>query len=61
MSELEKVDPRKARLIEMRFFGGMTAHESAVVLSESVNVVRRELRLAQAWLRKELSAEKQGL
>ena len=57
MSELEKVDPRKARLIEMRF-GGMTAHESAVVLSESVGVVRRELRLAQVWLRKELSAEK---
>jgi RNA polymerase sigma-70 factor (ECF subfamily) len=55
LSELERIDPRKARLIEMRFFGGMTADESAVVLSESVHVVRRELRLAQAWLRKELA------
>ena len=55
LKELERVDPRKAQLIEMRFFGGMTANESAVALSESVHVVRRELRLAQAWLRKEMA------
>lgn len=41
----------KAQLIEMRYFGGMTAEESAEALSISVHVVRRELRLAQAWLR----------
>jgi RNA polymerase sigma factor (TIGR02999 family) len=55
LTELEKVDPRKAKLIEMRYFGGMSAQESAVALSESVHVVRRELRLAQAWLRKEMA------
>jgi RNA polymerase sigma factor (TIGR02999 family) len=48
-------DPRKARLIEMRFFGGLTAEESAAVLDLPVNVVRRELRVAQAWLQRELS------
>jgi len=55
LGQLEKADPLKAKLIEMRYFGGMTAHESALALGESVHVVRRELRLAQAWLRKEMS------
>ena len=48
------MDPLKARLIELRFFGGMTAEESAEYLSMPVNDVRRELRVAQAWLRREL-------
>lgn len=47
-------DPRKARLIEMRFFGGLTAEESATLLDLPVNVVRRELRVAQAWLQREI-------
>ena len=54
LSDLEKQDPRKARLIEMRFFGGLTAEESASVLGLAVPAVRRELRLAQAWLEREL-------
>ncbi|HEY3838591.1 MAG TPA: sigma-70 family RNA polymerase sigma factor [Bryobacteraceae bacterium] len=54
LSDLEKHDERKARLIEMRFFGGLTAEESAEVLELTVPVVRRELRLAQAWLEREL-------
>ncbi len=57
LHQLERIDPRKAQLIEMRYFGGMTAHESAMALNESVHIVRRELRLAQAWLRKEMSGE----
>jgi len=52
---LEREDPLKARLIEMRYFGGMTAEESATALSMSVHIVRKELRIAQAWLRKEMS------
>jgi RNA polymerase sigma-70 factor, ECF subfamily len=51
---LEAHDVRKARLIEMRFFGGMTAEESAEVLDLPVEKVRGELRIAQAWLRREL-------
>lgn len=54
---LEKTDPLKAQLIEMRYFGGMTAEESALALSMPVHTVRRELRLAQAWLRKEMANE----
>jgi len=42
-------------LIEMRYFGGLTLEESAEFLGVSLAVVRRELRLAQAWLRRELA------
>jgi RNA polymerase sigma-70 factor (ECF subfamily) len=58
LQRLEKADPLKGQLIEMRYFGGMTAEESARALSKPVHVVRRELRLAQAWLRKEMAGEK---
>jgi RNA polymerase sigma factor (TIGR02999 family) len=54
LQKLEKEDPLKGQIIEMRFFGGMTAEESAVALGKPVHVVRRELRLANAWLRKEM-------
>jgi RNA polymerase sigma-70 factor (ECF subfamily) len=54
LEELEKRDPLKARVIEMRYFGGMTAEESSMALSRPVHIVRRELRLAQAWLRREM-------
>ncbi|HTA71488.1 MAG TPA: ECF-type sigma factor [Bryobacteraceae bacterium] len=46
-----------AELIEMRYFGGMTAEETAEVVGRSVHVVRHELRLAHAWLRRELAAQ----
>jgi RNA polymerase sigma-70 factor (ECF subfamily) len=55
LERLAQINPLKAQLIEMRFFGGMTAEESASALSISVHVVRRDLRLAQAWLRKEMA------
>lgn len=55
LEKLGRSDPLKVRLIEMHFFGGMTAEESAEILSMSVHVVRRDLRLAQAWLRKEMA------
>lgn len=48
-------DRRLAQLVEMRYFGGMTAEESAEALGLSVHVVRHDLRLAQAWLRRKLS------
>lgn len=44
-----------AELIEMRYFGGMTAEETAEVVGRSVHVVRHDLRLAHAWLRRELA------
>jgi RNA polymerase sigma factor (TIGR02999 family) len=57
---LESTDALKAQLIEMRFFGGMTAEETSAALSKPVHIVRRELRLAQAWLRKEMAAGSQS-
>jgi DNA-directed RNA polymerase specialized sigma24 family protein len=44
-----------ADLIEMRYFGGMTAEQTAEVVGRSVHVVRHDLRLAHAWLRRELA------
>jgi RNA polymerase sigma factor (TIGR02999 family) len=44
-----------AQLIEMRYFGGMTAEETAEVVGRSVHTVRHDLRLAHAWLRRELA------
>lgn len=45
-----------ARLIEMTYFGGMTAEEAAQALGISVHVVRHDIRFAQAWLRRRLQA-----
>jgi DNA-directed RNA polymerase specialized sigma24 family protein len=55
LDRLARADPRKAQLVEMRYFGGMTAEESAAALSISVHVVRHELRIAEAWLHKEMA------
>lgn len=60
LNHLARHDKRKARLIEMRFFAGLTAEESAGVLDLPVNVVRRELRVAQAWLQRELNQIQTG-
>lgn len=57
LNELARLDANKARLVEMRFFGGLTAEESAQLLNVPVNVVRRELRVAQAWIQRELNQE----
>ena len=47
-----------AELIEMRYFGGMTADETAEVVGRSVHAVRHELRIAHAWLRRELAGRR---
>jgi RNA polymerase sigma factor (TIGR02999 family) len=54
LKALEQHDFRKAQLVEMRFFAGMTAEESAEALKLPVQKVRAELRIAQAWLKREL-------
>lgn len=48
-------DETLAQLVEMRYFGGMTAEESAEALGISVHIARHDLRLARAWLRRRLS------
>jgi RNA polymerase sigma factor (TIGR02999 family) len=57
LQQLEKVDPFKAQIIEMTYFGGLTAEESSMALSTPIHIVRRELRLAKAWLRKEMEGD----
>jgi RNA polymerase sigma-70 factor (ECF subfamily) len=54
LTALANVDPHKARLVEMKYFGGLTAEESADVVAIPVAVVRRDLRIAQAWIRREM-------
>jgi RNA polymerase sigma factor (TIGR02999 family) len=55
LKKLAKVDERKSRAIELKYFGGMTTEEIGSVLGIAVATVGRELRLGQAWLRRELS------
>ena len=54
LEALSKIDPRKARVVEMRFFGGLSVDEMAEVLQISPQSVKRDWRLARAWLLKEL-------
>jgi RNA polymerase sigma factor (TIGR02999 family) len=56
LNTLAREDGGKASLVEMRFFGGMTAEEIAERRGTPVHIVRRELRTAQAWLRREIEA-----
>ena len=57
LTRLAAQDERKARVIELRFFGGLSADETARALSISVATVGREQRLAEAWLHRELTRE----
>jgi RNA polymerase sigma-70 factor (ECF subfamily) len=52
---LARLDPQQSRIVEMRFFGGLTIEETATALSVSVATVNREWRLAKAWLLRELT------
>jgi RNA polymerase sigma factor (TIGR02999 family) len=57
LSALAQVDERKARVVEMRYFGGLTEKEIATVLKVSNETVRRDWRLAKSWLLRRLSEE----
>jgi len=55
---LAEVDERKARVVELRFFGGLSVEESASVLHVSVDTVMRDWKFAKAWLGRELRSGK---
>jgi RNA polymerase sigma factor (TIGR02999 family) len=55
MQALEKLSPRQNRVVELRFFGGLSLEETAEVLQVSVGTVRRDWTLARAWLYRELA------
>ena len=56
MNLLGKLDPRKVRVVEMRFFGGLSVEETAEVLKVSAVTVMRDWNTAKAWLYRELKA-----
>jgi RNA polymerase sigma factor (TIGR02999 family) len=58
MMELAAIDPRKARVVELRYFGGLTGDESAEVLGVSRATVERDWRLAKLWLTRELKGNR---
>ncbi len=55
LNALEAVDSRKCQMVEMRFFGGMSMEETAEALHVSAGTIKRDWRLAKAWLARELS------
>ena len=54
LDALEKLDPRKGKAIELRYFAGLSMDEIAQVLQVSAVTVRRDLRMAEAWLQQEM-------
>ena len=54
LTKLAAFDERRSRILEMRSFGGMSVEETALALGVSDTTVKREMRLAQAWIRREL-------
>ena len=54
LDRLAVIDPRRSRMVELRFFGGLSEEETAEALKVSPRTVRREWSLARAWLRREL-------
>ncbi len=50
LKSLDEIDPRKSRIVELRFFGGLSIDETAEVLGVSEGTVRRDWALAKAWL-----------
>jgi RNA polymerase sigma-70 factor (ECF subfamily) len=56
LERLAEFAPRKCRVVEMRFFGGLSINETGVVLGVSTDIVKREWRTAKLWLLHELSA-----
>ncbi|MGA2882473.1 MAG: ECF-type sigma factor, partial [Bryobacteraceae bacterium] len=55
LDALTEIDPRKAKLIELRFFGGLSVEETAEVLAISPQSVMRDWKMASAWLLAELA------
>ena len=58
LERLAAIDPRKSRVVELRFFGGLSVEEAATVLHVAPNTVLRDWRLAKAWLHREISHER---
>jgi RNA polymerase sigma-70 factor (ECF subfamily) len=60
LTALSKIDPRKGRVVELRFFGGLSVEETAEVLEISEETVTRDWRVAKTWLFRELTRRNVG-
>jgi RNA polymerase sigma factor (TIGR02999 family) len=60
LAALERLDPRKVKVVELRFFGGLSVEETAEVLKVSPQTVMRDWRLARVWLARELGDSASG-
>ena len=58
LTSLAKIDPRKARVVELKFFGGLSVAETAEVMEMSEETVTRDWRAAKAWLFRELATDR---
>ena len=58
LQSLAGIDPRKSRVVELRFFGGLSVEETAELLKVSPDTVMRDWKMAKVWLHRELSKEK---
>jgi RNA polymerase sigma factor (sigma-70 family) len=58
LGRLAVIDERKAKVVELRYFGGMSREEIGAVLGLTISTVKRDLRLAEAWLRRYLTPAK---
>jgi RNA polymerase sigma factor (TIGR02999 family) len=56
LRHLEQLDPTQAKMVELRFFGGLTVEETAAVLGTSASTVKREWAVAKGWLYRALTA-----
>jgi RNA polymerase sigma factor (TIGR02999 family) len=59
LTRLAAIDPRQGRIVELRYFGGLTVEEAAACLDLSTATVKREARLARAWLQREMAGAAQ--
>ena len=57
LKELELIDPQQSRIVELRFFGGLTVEEAAEILHVSPATIKREWSTAKAWLYRELAKQ----
>lgn len=57
LNELAKINSRQSRVVELRYFGGLTVEETAEVLKVSPDTVMRDWRFAKAWLRREMTRQ----
>jgi RNA polymerase sigma factor (sigma-70 family) len=61
LRSLAEIDSRKSRVVELRYFGGLSLEETAEILAVSVETVKRDWKMARAWLYTQLAGEQKPL